>query len=47
MPSAVASSIEDWESAGPTIPWHQIRGMRNMVIHEYFWVDLEVVWQTT
>ncbi|MDB9518083.1 DUF86 domain-containing protein [Roseofilum reptotaenium CS-1145] len=44
---AVASSIEDWESADPTIPWHQIRGMRNMVIHEYFRVDLEVVWQTT
>lgn len=28
------------------IPWAQIVGMRNKVIHEYFGVDLEILWQT-
>ena len=30
----------------PEVPWHQIAGMRNKVVHEYFVVDLEVVWET-
>ena len=44
---AVASVIADLETADSTMPWQQIRGMRNAVIHEYFQVDLEIVWQTT
>jgi uncharacterized protein with HEPN domain len=28
------------------IPWKQVTGMRNKVTHEYFSVDLEVVWRT-
>jgi uncharacterized protein with HEPN domain len=44
---AVASVIDDLEVADPMTAWHQIRGMRNAVIHEYFQVDLEMVWQTT
>jgi uncharacterized protein with HEPN domain len=28
----------------PLIPWKQIIGMRNLVAHEYFRVDLEIVW---
>ncbi len=43
---AVASVITDLEVAEPTMPWHQIRGMRNAVIHEYFQVDVEVIWET-
>ena len=30
----------------PEIPWAQIRAMRNIAIHEYFYVDLEIVWKT-
>jgi uncharacterized protein with HEPN domain len=28
------------------IPWEDIVGMRNKVIHGYFGVDLEVIWKT-
>lgn len=30
----------------PEIPWVDIRGIRNLIIHEYFWVNLSIVWQT-
>lgn len=43
---AVASAINELEEADSATPWHQIRGMRNAVIHEYFRVDVETVWQT-
>ncbi|NJN71607.1 MAG: DUF86 domain-containing protein [Limnothrix sp. RL_2_0] len=43
---AVASAISELEIADSTMPWEQIRGMRNMVIHEYFRVDVEIIWET-
>jgi len=30
----------------PDIPWDDMAGMRDVLIHEYFAVDLEVVWDT-
>jgi uncharacterized protein with HEPN domain len=30
----------------PSIPWTKMAGMRNKVIHEYFGVDIEIVWKT-
>lgn len=34
------------QSRHPTIPWSSIRGMRNVVIHEYAGVSLRIVWET-
>ena len=28
------------------IPWREMSGMRNKVIHEYFGIDLDIVWKT-
>ncbi len=34
------------DEAYPEIPWQQIVGMRNRLIHEYFRINLEAVWET-
>jgi uncharacterized protein with HEPN domain len=30
----------------PSIPWRQIGGMRNILVHDYFRINHEVVWET-
>ena len=41
---AVKNLSEDTKSRQPEIPWKQIAGMRDKVIHDYFGVNLEIVW---
>jgi uncharacterized protein with HEPN domain len=33
-------------SRHPDVPWRTLRGMRNVVVHEYFGIDDEILWQT-
>ena len=37
---------QETRDAHPDIPWEQMIGMRNRLIHEYFRVDLVTVWDT-
>jgi uncharacterized protein with HEPN domain len=30
----------------PAIPWTRMIGMRNKMIHEYFGIDIKILWQT-
>ena len=35
---------EEFRQAHPKTPWKQVNGMRNYIVHEYFQVDNNVVW---
>ncbi|OGO70698.1 MAG: hypothetical protein A2Z37_15080 [Chloroflexi bacterium RBG_19FT_COMBO_62_14] len=37
---------QDIRSLSPATPWHDIAGMRDKLIHDYFEVDLHRVWLT-
>ncbi|MGV0025432.1 HepT-like ribonuclease domain-containing protein [Phormidesmis priestleyi] len=43
---AVRNIPPEVEDSHPEIPWDDVRGMRNIVIHEYFQVNLSIIWQT-
>jgi uncharacterized protein with HEPN domain len=40
------ASFEPFLSRFPSVPWRNMRGMRNRVAHGYFDINLEVVWDT-
>ncbi|HLG30832.1 MAG TPA: HepT-like ribonuclease domain-containing protein, partial [Candidatus Brocadiales bacterium] len=37
---------EETQNGFPGLPWNEIIGMRNVMIHEYDDVDLAIVWET-
>jgi uncharacterized protein with HEPN domain len=39
LPKEIQEQFED-------VPWKMMRGIRNILVHEYFGVDLEIVWKT-
>lgn len=42
-----ASRVDDEiRQAHPAIPWRDIVGMRNRLVHGYFDIDLRLVWDT-
>ncbi len=43
---AIGNLPDEIKQRYPEIPWHEIRGFRNTVIHEYFGIDKEVVWSS-
>jgi uncharacterized protein with HEPN domain len=34
----------EFQSAHPEIPWPQVIGIRNKVVHDYLHVDFDIVW---
>ena len=33
-------------ASAPDVPWQDMRGLRNLLIHEYFGVSVDLVWET-
>ena len=42
---AAANLPELLTAAMPTVPWPRVRGFRNLVVHEYFGVQMDEVWR--
>jgi uncharacterized protein with HEPN domain len=42
---AVKNLPDSFRSKHPNVPWREIAGTRDKIIHHYFGVDLEIVWQ--
>lgn len=42
---AVSRLTDELKEAQQHIPWAKIKGLRNIVAHDYFGVDAEEVWQ--
>ena len=36
---------ESFTARYPSVPWRQIAGLRNRIVHDYFGLDLEIIWQ--
>ena len=43
---AVGNLTESFRKRRPDVEWHDIKDFRNLLSHEYFGVDLEIVWKT-
>ncbi len=42
---AAAKIPIDQQSQYPELPWPKMVGMRNVLVHNYFNIDLDIVWQ--
>ncbi|MGD9096935.1 MAG: DUF86 domain-containing protein [Desulfobacterales bacterium] len=43
---AASRVSKETRQATPEIPWASITGMRNRLIHAYFDINLDILWQT-
>ena len=43
---AASRVSEELRESNPQIPWMDIIGMRNRVVHAYFDIDIGIVWKT-
>ncbi len=43
---ATKNLSKETKSASPEINWNDIAGMRDKLIHQYFGVNLDLVWET-
>ena len=44
MGEAANMLTAEFQTAHPETPWKMVKGMRNYIVHEYFQIDNQVVW---
>lgn len=42
---AAKNITEETKSGYPDIEWKEIAGLRNILVHEYFGIDADLIWQ--
>lgn len=42
---SVARLSEDFKNSNSHIEWAKIKGLRNIIAHDYFGIDIEEIWQ--
>lgn len=47
MGEAVRAVPQEIQEQYPDIPWGKMQGIRNVLVHEYFHLDEEILWQTS
>lgn len=43
---AVGKISESIKANFPKVPWREIKDFRNLLVHEYFGIDQEIIWNT-
>ncbi len=43
---AAVDKIQRYTAGSQQIPWARMRGMRNLAVHEYLGIDVNVLWDT-
>jgi len=36
---------DDFKEKHSSVEWHKVVGLRHRIIHEYFGIDLQIIWQ--
>ncbi|HUW17868.1 MAG TPA: DUF86 domain-containing protein [Sedimentisphaerales bacterium] len=45
MGEAAKRLPEEFKQRYSEIEWHKVVGLRHRIVHEYFGIDLEIIWQ--
>lgn len=43
---AASKLSAEFVKANPQVPWREMTGLRHKLVHDYFEVDLDIVWRT-
>ena len=46
MGEAVRAIPKEVQDKNPEVPWAKMLGIRNVLVHEYFCLDEEILWKT-
>ena len=43
---AARALSDEFKASHPEVPWRDVVGLRHRIVHEYFRLDLDVIWET-